>query len=365
MRKTRNTGFGLVEILIALSLGLVIVLGVSQLFTTGSSTMSSLEETGRRIENSVFAGEMVASDLRLVGYWGEAATPIAVGEPLLSPGEMVESLGAFTVVPSNMPPHACLGTAEGDFYTTALSGAEEKAYIELVYGMSYPLLTGNGGVLSSELDKCNAGTTPAVGSEFIAIRRASSCALSDAGCEAAADGMFYMQHQACDALNTAGDIRLSDTQADFDFETVACSGVAAPIYKYISRVYYVDTDDYLVRLDMTYDSGAVTYSARRLVPGVELMRFQWGIDTNGDGVADRIERTPADPADWADADWGNIVSATIWMLVRSQSEVTQQSGNRNTSFVIAGETFTPTNANFARVVQSRTVDIVNVSGRRR
>ena len=56
-RHVKQSGFGLVEILIALALGVVIVLGITQLFTTGSRTMSDLEETGRRIENSVFAAE--------------------------------------------------------------------------------------------------------------------------------------------------------------------------------------------------------------------------------------------------------------------------------------------------------------------
>ena len=110
VRAQRQAGFGLVEILIALALGLVIILGVTQLFSTGSRTMSDLEESGQLIENSVFSAEMLARDLSFIGYWGEADVPdtvgLSLGPPLIAPGEIIESTSDFSVDLATLPPSA-------------------------------------------------------------------------------------------------------------------------------------------------------------------------------------------------------------------------------------------------------------------
>ncbi len=374
-RILKQAGFGLVEILIALTLGVVIVLGITQLFTTGSRTMSNLEETGRRIENSVFAAEILGDDLRMVGYWGEAETPIALGSPLIQPGEIVSDVSAFQEVAANLPPHACIGTSLGDFFTTSLTDASVKPFLELSYGMRFPVLTGPGSDLNQELgyggtDRCLSGATPAAaGSEFVALRRASTCALGEAGCEAANSQMFYTQHEACDALGRAGEYRLSNNQAALNMETLACDAlVLAPIYKYVSRIYYVDTSDFLVRLELTHDGSGFQYQARRLVPGVELMRFEWGIDTDGDGTADVLSTDPASqefPGGGATDQWENIVNVTIWLVVRSLDDSGQSSSAQTTTFKIAGANYTPTDVDYARVVQTKTVEMINISGSRR
>ena len=374
-RHLNQSGFGLVEILIALALGVVIVLGITQLFTTGSRTMSDLEETGRRIENSVFAAEILADDLRMVGYWGEAATPIELQSPLIQPGELVQESTEFQEISAELPPHACIGTSLGSFYTTSLTDTSAKPFLELAYGMKYPILTGPGSDLNVELgyggtDRCKAGGTAAdAGSEFVALRRASTCALGDAGCEAVNSAMFYTQHQACDAGGLAGDFRLTDDQAELTYETLACDpNILAPIYKYISRIYYVNTADFLVRLDLTHDGTQLKYNAQRLVAGVELMRFEWGIDEDGDGTADVRTTNPSAqefPGGGTAEQWRNIVDATIWLVVRSLDEVNQATTSKTTTFQIAGASYTPSDTNYARVVQTRTVEMVNISGVRR
>lgn len=371
----KQAGFGLVEILVALALGIVIVLGITQLFTTGSRTMSGLEETGRRIENSVFAAEIMGDDLRMVGYWGQAKTPVELTSPLIQPGEIVTETTQFQEVPANLPPHACLGTSLANFFTTALTDTSVKPFLELAYGMKYPILTGPGSDLNLELgnsgaDRCKAGSTPAAaGSEYVALRRASTCALGDVGCEAVNDAMFYTQHQACDVGELAGDFRLTDDQTKLNFQTRACEPTElAPVYKYVSRVYYVDTADFLVRLDLTHDGTEFRYNASRLVPGVELMRFEWGIDEDGDGTADVRTTNPSAvefPGGGAAEQWRNIVDVTIWLVVRSLDEVNQSSSAKTTTFKIAGASYTPSDANYARVVQTRTVELVNISGGRR
>ena len=374
VRAQRQAGFGLVEILIALALGLVIILGVTQLFSTGSRTMSDLEESGQLIENSVFSAEMLARDLSFIGYWGEADVPDTVGSslgpPLIAPGEIIESTSDFSVDLAKLPPSACLGTAASDFYSIgATPTTSQRSFLELAFGVvEYPFYSSNGGALVAEIGTGKACgdelPSPRVTSDFVAVRRASSCAVGEIGCNSVQTGMFYLQHQGCNTSLTAGDFRLSNTVADLSYQNYDClSGELAPIYQYVSRVYYVDTDDFLVKLEMTSDASGIQYEAQRLVAGVELLRFQWGIDTDGDGVADEVKAAHSSTDPWSASDWVNAVSVTVWLVIRSPQEI--KGISQPESLTVAGDSYPiSTTDKYARVVQTRTVDIANISGRR-
>ena len=128
-------------------------------------------------------------------------------------------------------------------------------------------------------------------------------------------------------------------------------------------VYYVDTDDFLVKLEMTSDASGIQYEAQRLVAGVELLRFQWGIDTDGDGVADEVKAAHSSTDPWSASDWVNAVSVTVWLVIRSPQEI--KGISQPESLTVAGDSYPiSTTDKYARVVQTRTVDIANISGRR-
>jgi len=65
-----NRGFSLVELMVALTLGLIILSAVSMLFVSSKKTYTSQDRQARLQENSRFAMHFIIKDLRLTGYYG-------------------------------------------------------------------------------------------------------------------------------------------------------------------------------------------------------------------------------------------------------------------------------------------------------
>lgn len=88
---TREAGFTLTELMIALVLGLLVVLAAASLVVTSRATYRSQDEATRVAENGRFALELVNRLVRLAGYtdFGESNTPpanytyVATGNPYL------------------------------------------------------------------------------------------------------------------------------------------------------------------------------------------------------------------------------------------------------------------------------------------
>jgi type IV pilus assembly protein PilW len=68
--KKYQTGIGLVELMIAMTLSLIIGAAVIQVFLSQRQTYRVQDDMARVQENARFAFEQIAQDIRQVGYWG-------------------------------------------------------------------------------------------------------------------------------------------------------------------------------------------------------------------------------------------------------------------------------------------------------
>jgi len=106
-----------------------------------------------------------------------------------------------------------------------------------------------------------------------------------------------------------------------------------------------------------------------LVEGVDMLSFQYGIDTNNDGVPDFFTTTPTT------TDWQNVVSVKIGVLVRSPNFNINYNDSVNT-YDLVGDgvtaiytctTYVATNplvCQYKRKVFSQTFQLRNVAQRR-
>ena len=373
-------GFGLVELMIALTLGLVIILGITTLFVDSSRTLGDISRAGRQLENSLFALDMLAGELALVGYWGEADYPVVADDPTFGPLRASETDGV-TVAGFPMPPGVCVGTGGSGF----------DPRVELGWAMEYPLMAGLGIELDAALTSAacsgSSASSPNAAEEFVVIRRASTCATgssafaADNNCPEIGD-FFHLQANGCYDPNeslSGGELKLhrvTEATAEnlLDYRGFACGSETAPIYRYVARIYYVNQQDQLIRLQLE-ESGK--YEAQVLAEGVEALRFEWLIDRSGDGdydvihsVAQSNQDTNAQPSSnpqWPLAarhvDWQNVVGAKIWMIVRSG---TSQPGYTDANvYNLPGHAWSNDQPSYTRLLRSRTVDLVNIAGRRR
>lgn len=66
----RIQGFSLVELMVALTIGLIILSSVSMLFVSSKKTYTTQDRLARLQENARFAMQFIIKDLRLAGYYG-------------------------------------------------------------------------------------------------------------------------------------------------------------------------------------------------------------------------------------------------------------------------------------------------------
>lgn len=302
----RQSGVSLVEIMVAMVIGLIILLAVTQVLVNSSRTRGEVERTGRQIENGTFALQLFKDELSNAGFWGEAG---------------VQEAGA--VLPSLCPSDQ-----------TGLEG-----------GIGYP-------VQGSTDASPGCATSVKADSDLIAIRRASSCSVGTTGCAASNASMYYLQTQACG--DAAGDLDLQLGVAGFAGQDRACTG-PAPIYRYLSRVYYLTDNDELARMEL----GEGSYgSSGALVDGIEMLRFSYGLDSDGDGEVDAYESAPAG------SEWADVVAVRIWLVARNLTPSTDyQDGNTYSLGEVEYEVPDEYRSH-KRQVYSTTVHLRNISGTR-
>ena len=366
-RTRKPAGFGLIEIMIAMALGIVIILGITTLFADTSKSLDRVDRSGRLIENALFALELLASELSLAGYWGGASYPVDAETQIFVAGEVPSSVpsGLSWDVATEVPA-ACLGTGR------IISGTADNAKAELAFAMEYPLFSALGSSLNSEVAAgiCGVGAiAPASSnSDYFVIRRAGSCATGAPPkpavnrCRPLGD-YYHLQANGCYSENlglSGGELKLlkvnnANVASQLSYTGFDCSTMA-PVYRLVSRIYYVDNNDTMTRLYLDNTGGALGFQTETLVEGVELLRFEWFIDRSGDGQYDFVSRSPSA------SDWSKIIGVKIWTVVRSS--VAEPDYIDDAVYSIAGEPWAvPTDkSSYRRVIQSRMVDITNMGG---
>lgn len=241
----RQRGFSLIEFMVAMVIGIVILTAVAEVMINTANTRNNLERTGRQIENGRFALQILQDDLMLAGYWGEAgvqATPAAL--PDMCPADVVGLQNAMGVA------------VQGSGTNCIPAGAKGSS---------------------------------------LAIRRASSCANGSVDCLAVDSTRFYVQVPACVGASL-GQVMVKQGTTNLTGQTRSCDTLA-PIYRYISRVYYITANNELARMEM--GPGGTYVTSGPLVDGIQDLQFTYGLDTDGDAAVDTYSIAPAG-LEWAD-----------------------------------------------------------------
>jgi type IV pilus assembly protein PilW len=271
------SGFSLVELMVAMAVGLGLVAAVSVMFASTSQARTELAKTGRMFENGRYGLDLLAEELGLAGYFGEmplVTVQTVVPDPCLTDPAL---LGWRAEAPTAIPA-AIVGYSAG----AAMPGC---------------------------LDNQKAGT------DAVVVRRVAT---TSTAANALVSGTPYLQTSRCqDDLPT---FAVGASAAQLSLRSIDCAQ-AADARRLIVRIYYVsrcndcarDTIPTLKRVDLQGGRLVVT----PLVESIEDLRIDYGFDLNADGTADRYLRTLSGVASAADDDWANVVSARVNLLVRT------------------------------------------------
>jgi type IV pilus assembly protein PilW len=164
----------------------------------------------------------------------------------------------------------------------------------------------------------NSATIPScvadarAGSDILVIRRVSTCVAGptlEAGCDALPAGAPYFQSSNCYqatelAKNSGGAASAKDYQAHFVLNTdltlatthaLDCATIAE-YRRYLTRIYFVANNNVagdgiptLKRAEL----GPGGFTIVPLVEGIETIQFEYGVDTDGDGIVDAYTADPS------------------------------------------------------------------------
>ena len=285
----RQSGFSMVELLIAVALGIVLSWAILDVTLNSSRTARELELTSEMVENGRYLTNLLSGELQLAGFYGR--------------------LEDYVDVTVTAQPDAC------GLSSTSLRN-----------GMNYPLLGLDG--VAAGTTTCN-GDVLLTGSDALLIRRADTTSVNSTA------GLVNARHYLQETVTAAG-LDLGTNSSSFNLLEKDGTTVAA-IREYHQDIYFVDTDNVFNRLSLI--NGA--YTVEPLVEGVDDFQLVYGIDRSGDGVANAdggnaaFVELPASASEWED-----VVSVKIFLLLSSTSNAPGLSDGKTYSYADrAGITF--------------------------
>ena len=367
----RIAGLSIVEMMVALTIGLILLAALTRLFVTSRSTYTLEEGLARVQESGRFAMEFLAQDIRMAGYIGCAsAMPTTVQNNLKDPtayGSNIapgQYLRGHTYTGSGTTPSALtdwtpelpgvVTLTDGNSVTYFSAGDVEPYTDVLVVRRGSETSVHLGGpmpITSADLDIDSNPGGLAKG-DIVMI---SDCSGADVfqitGPDSLENGTGNMTHNTGVAVSPGNSSQSFSKIYDTD----------AQIMKLTTRIYYIgrrsnstSNPPALFRREQAVtDTGKTTMTTQELAEGVERMKFSYGedTDTTSDNVPD-IYRSSASVV----SDWSRITSVRMGILVATTSTVEQVTDTR--TYDIAGNSVGPFNDNkrrraFNSVIQLR------------
>lgn len=408
VKKAQQAGLSLVELMVAVTIGLLISAAVIGLFVDMSRTNREMAKTNAQIENGRFSMQLIENDLVHAGFWGGYVPQF---DDLTAPTD---------TDPTDVPgaaPAPCQSYATWDAtYKANLIGVPIQVYDGVPAGCEAVI------------------TNKRANTDVLLFRHAATCLPGVGNCEADTAGKLYFQSSRCETEIDAGTKYLLDT-TNFTLKKRNCTTAGAGVHdgyadkrKFISLIYYIrscavenpdgtcaDSIPTLVRSEFDLSGGTLAHQTPvALINGIEGFRVELGIDTisdDGTNILTGVKgAAAADPAllysakiKWADtenltspvnrgdgnadsyvrcASTGcavneliNAVSAKIYVLARAETATTGYSESKtyslgtastmcSTTSTDSGCTLKTLTPNVKRHVFSTTVRLTNISGRR-
>ena len=378
----REGGFSLVELMIASTLGLLILTTMITVFVSTSQTRNEVDKASRQIENGRFAIQAMREDIQLAAFYGDYLPTSTITFTTPNP---------CTLVLNNM------GYATG-YVPVGIQGFDPAVTSSTNNSYNY-----GGGTESTTLS-CLSNRMASTG--VLVIRRVSTKQLKIDNDEngtidtnvtnedattgvtvASLAGAYYFQASNCADTPTEANYVMAKTTASFVLHGVKPAGTPAscmngglaPIRQYMVRIYYVATCNNcsgggdgiptLKMVELTPGTSACAadpavacgvMTTMSIAEGIQNVQFEYGIDSDADGAPNTFSTTPAA------ADWQNVLAVKIYLLARNTDKTGDYVDTKTYSLSSDGATLTgtPFNDQYKRHVYAATVRANNIGNRR-
>ena len=346
-------GMSLVELLVAIVLGMVVVAALITLYGNVSRSNNEMSKTNMLIENGRFAMQLLREDVAHAGFFGpiDYITPTAIPDPCV----------AYAAWPVN--------------------AAERAAYKDNL--LSIPVQGSSSGAAYAGCGGAMADVLP--NSDVLIVRHANTCTVGP-GCDRVDDTGPHVQISGCRSGPTPEPPYIVETLAEMDARSprIRAKNCTAEVERrrLVVNVYYVANGTggipTLMRKQMV--NGAIG-DAEALVEGIEAFQVEYGLDTRGsnglpisgtnpaDGNADVYVSFPCTGACPTAVGLAselevlqNTVTVRMHVLARNLQPTTGHVDAK--SYTLGDHAIAAANDGYKRHVFTSTVRLVNPSSRR-
>ncbi|NIR58096.1 MAG: hypothetical protein GWO02_00535 [Gammaproteobacteria bacterium] len=330
INETASRGIGLIELMVALALSAILVLGVTQVYVSAKATYNTQEGLSRLQENGRIALMLLQRDIRNSDYWG-----------------CMSNLGGVT---NHLDDSSAGYDPSLHSYDQSIDGAEGGAGSD-----SLILRSGAGTPINVTMQP----STPAA-----ALQVSAGHGLAQG------DVIFVSDCQSGDVYQISNSNPGSSNQAAHNTgvgspgnksitSTPGCpasaSNCLSKLYDTNARIFRAKTVAYSVQTSGVTGEPALVRSsnggAAELADGVESFQILYGEDTDNDGVANRY--VPANLV----ADWDAVVAIRVGLLMRTDDQIAEQEDTG--TYDVLGTSVGPFNDRRLRKVFTATVGVRN------
>lgn len=322
--RTAQAGVSLVELMVALVLGLFLIFGAVTIYSKSRTTYRTTEAVARLQETARYAFDTIEPDVRMASYWGLASRPDYIVNSATATEDRPAELDAAATEIDECGTNFAINLRE---YLAGVNGADAVAW---------PL-------------GCNAFRDAwRDDTDVLVIRRGGETQPA-----ALAEGRLYIQ-----TSRIQGSMFIATSCSDPKDPGCIPADYSPPA----SETRTLETTVYYIANESTARDDVPSLRRKRLVngammdeevvSGVEDLQVRFGIDTNGDSNADNYVDPETNPALYG----GAIVAATIWLRVRGEDP---EIGFADDRTYTAGDMATTPGGNFRRFLISKTIQLRN------
>ncbi len=289
-----SRGFSLIELMLAMLIGLIIIGGVMSLYVSTRNTQRTSEDQLQLLSDARFVINTIGDDLRQAGYWGETAVTTSI----------VCRNGDAT----------CTGS---DALALATNDCANGWYIDLT----------NAVIASDNTSNYNATCTSQsyrANTDVLGVHYADSNIVATT--DLAATVTYIRSNYDIGGLFIGNTIPTSTPYDGLKYWTnTAANNARSENRQLVSHLYYVSDDtvagDGIPSLHRVELEPGPVMKDKMLISGVADLQFQFGVDTSTpkDGSVNSYVDAGSIPTDATTGatDWSSVRSVKIWVLMRS------------------------------------------------
>jgi type IV pilus assembly protein PilW len=316
-RREPQLGVSLIELMVALVIGLFMIGGAIAVYLKAQDAYATTDATARLQENARYALGIIESDVRMANFWGLNNRP-----------DFITANG------SSAFPSDC-GTTFATDVDNFLAGTNNT------YSLSCGAL-GGGAV---------------TGSDVLVVRHASATRITPQATPVAAaerDRVLVVSSRTAGQIFVPKDISNALPPGYATSDPVNAPPLA-DTRQMVANAYYVSQNSSVASgypaLRRKHLVAGPAIGDEEILPGVQNLQFQMGVDTNEDGTADAFVNPGSVPAD------ARPVSVRVWLLLRAQD--LDVSFSDSATYAFGDQTLPAPGDRYRRMLVSKTIQLRN------